>query len=459
MTNLQTINPSTGKIIKSYKLLSDADINTVLKKATLEQTKWETTEHKSRAQFFFKLAELLKIDKNKYAASITTEMGKPIVQARAEIEKCAWLCEYYAEFSEQYLQNKIIDTGYKKSYITYKPLGVIVGVMPWNFPFWQVFRFAVPSLMAGNTVIVKHAENCLGTSELIQELFIAAGFPEYIFNNVIIDHDQVNKILSDQRIAGVSLTGSERAGSAIASTAGKYLKKVVLELGGNDPYIILADADLEKAANACLASRLTNTGQVCIAAKRLIVEKQVYNQFKKLILERIKNFKIGDPLDESVKIGPLARADLRDNLHRQVTDSIAAGAVCLVGGKLQSEKESVGNYYPVTVLEKITNTMPAYSEELFGPVICLFEAESADHAIEIANDSKYGLAGAVFTNNIDCGEMIANTRLKVGTAAVNSFVSSDPRLPFGGIKCSGYGRELGEVGIQEFVNIKTIILN
>ena len=454
---IQTINPATAELLETYHSTTLSSLEDIITKSVKAQIDWSKLSITQRAKFFFKLAEILKNKKDYYASLITTEMGKPINQSRAEIEKCAWICEHYALETEKYLEKRIIQTEHKKSYITYKPTGLIFGIMPWNFPFWQIFRFCVPTLMAGNTVIIKLAENCTGCILEVAKLFTEAGFPHHIFNNVLIDHDLAAKIIGDTRINGVSLTGSEKAGSIIGACAGQNLKKIVLELGGNDPYIILEDANLDLAAELCLKSRLNNTGQVCIAAKRLIVVNKVLDDFRNLILEKIKSFQIGDPTIEQYNIGPLARADLRDNLHKQVIDSINAGANCLLGGSPVDQMK--GFYYPVTILDNVTNKTRAYHEELFGPVISLLEAKDEDDAIDIANDSKYGLAAAVFTQDINKGEEIARNKINAGTVVVNSMVSSDPRLPFGGIKSSGYGRELGEEGIKEFTNIKTVIVN
>ena len=456
--SINTINPATAQVIQSYKLTTEIEINSVLDKSVTSQSRWQELSLSSRAKLFVNLAKSLRDNSETYASLITTEMGKPIKQARAEIEKCAWVCEHYAQNAEVYLQTRAIETDHKKSMVTYKPLGIILGVMPWNFPFWQVFRFSVPTMMAGNGVIIKMAENCLGSAGAIQQLYLQAGFPEYLFNHVIIDHNRTANIISDSRITGVSLTGSEQAGSIIGSCAAQHLKKVVLELGGNDPYIILADADPAKAAQICLKSRLNNTGQVCIAAKRFIVVEQVIEQFKQHLLDELMNFEVGDPTIEKYNIGPMARRDLRESLHQQVVKSIELGAKCTMGGLISDENQP-GFYYPITLLENIKPGMPAYHEELFGPVISIINAKDEDDAIRIANDSQYGLAAAVFTSDLKKGQYLAENKIQAGTVAVNNLVSSDPRLPFGGIKRSGYGRELGMEGMHEFVNIKTIIVD
>lgn len=455
---ITTINPSTNENINSYHRTSLADIHRLLDKSVTAQGAWEEVNLANRVKPCLNLAKILRENLNDYAALITIEMGKPIMQSRMEIEKCIIACNHYARYSKDYLAPKVIQTENKKSYVSYSPLGIILGIMPWNYPFWQIFRFAVPTIMAGNNVIIKHADNCLGSGNAIEQLFIAAGFPEYTLKHLIIDHPTISDLIKDDRIAALSLTGSNRAGSIVAAQAGKCIKKIVLELGSNDPYIILSDADLEFAAQACLASRLSNTGQVCIAAKRLIVVNEVIDEFKKIILEKIKKFSVGDPFDEKNQLGPIARSDLRINLHKQIISSIELGAKCLLGG-IMPDNSNKGFFYPITVLDNITNNMPAYHEELFGPVVCFINAKDEHEAINIANDTKYGLTAAIFTKDLEKGEYLAAHKLKAGTVAVNKLISSDPKLPFGGIKSSGYGRELGQEGMLEFMNIKTVIVN
>lgn len=460
--SIKTINPATGQVIKAYPLMTNNKIEEVINKSHQQHLSWSQQSFEQRAKLLLKIADLLKTRTEQYAKLITTEMGKPITQARQEVTKCAWVCEHYAEHAKQYLKNKDIKTEYQKSYVVYKPLGMIFAIMPWNYPFWQVFRFAAPTLMAGNAVILKHADICTGTSLAIEQLLKDAGAPEYLFNSIIIDHDQATKIIEHKHIAAVTLTGSEKAGSIVGACAAKYLKKIVLELGGNDPYLILEDADLDLAADMAVKSRLNNTGQVCIAAKRFIIVDKIAEKFKKLVLEKIKNYKMGNPIDEDVNLGPLARQDLKENLVLQVQKSIELGAVDLLAGNraldINTENKN-GFYFPVVVLDNIKPNMPAYDEELFGPVICFITAENEQHAIDMANDSKYGLAAAVFTKDINKAEDIAVNKLNTGTVAINSLVSSDPRLPFGGIKSSGYGRELGQEGILEFVNVKTVVVS
>jgi len=395
----------------------------------------------------------LEMHSEECAKLITEEMGKPIRQSRKEIEKCIWLCEYYAADAEKFLIPEFVTTDASRSYVAFEPLGIIFGIMPWNFPFWQVFRAAVPALMAGNAFLFKHAANVLGCAEAIEKLFSDTGMPPALFRSLIIDHESANKLIEDPRVRGVTLTGSVRAGRAVASKAGEMLKKVVLELGGSDPYIILEDADLEKAAQVCAEARLINTGQSCIAAKRFIVVRPQQRKFEELLIREMKKFKQGDPFDESTGLGPLARLDLRDELHKQVQRSVELGAILISGGYIPAGK---GAYYPQTVLINVKKGMPAFDEELFGPVAAVISAENEADAIRLANDSSFGLGAAVFTADPERGERIAKEELEAGACFVNAAVHSDPRLPFGGIKDSGYGRELGVFGIREFVNIKTV---
>lgn len=460
---IKTINPATEEVIATYDLMTDNQVNTVLSNSYKESEAWAGVNYQQRAELLKKIADLLLQRKEEYARLISIEMGKPIAQARAEIDKCGWGLEHYAEHAEDYLKDYKIDTAEARSSIViHKPLGVIFAIMPWNFPFWQVVRFAAPSIMAGNTVIIKHADNCTGISLAIEQLFIDAGAPKNLLKCLIISHEQAANVISSKYIAAVTLTGSDRAGRQVASLAGSHLKKTVLELGGNDPYIILADADLELAAEMCIKSRLNNTGQVCIAAKRIIIIDTIAEKFKKIVLDKIKNYKIGNPLDESNHLGPLARKDLRDNLHSQVQRSIEQGAELLYG-PLEQEyinkyANKAGYFHPIIVLDNISKDMSAYNEELFGPCFCFISAKNTDEAIHIANDSQYGLSAAIFTKNIELAQDIAINKIKTGTVAINNMVSSDPRVPFGGTKNSGYGRELGREGILEFVNIKTVSL-
>jgi succinate-semialdehyde dehydrogenase/glutarate-semialdehyde dehydrogenase len=381
------------------------------------------------------------------------EMGKPLEQGVSEAEKCAWVCEYYAEHAAKFLEGEFIETDASKSYVTYNPLGTVLAIMPWNFPFWQLFRFGAPALMAGNAAILKHAPNVTGCALEIEKIIHEAGIPSEIFRTVIADINQTQAIIKHSEIDAVTLTGSTRAGKAVAEQAGSMLKKTVLELGGSDPYLILNDADVEQAAETCVTSRLINSGQSCIAAKRFIAVEEIYDEFLERVLSLMKKQKVGNPNDEGTDIGPMARLDLRDELHEQVKKSVEMGASCLLGGKVPEEE---GAFYPATVLTEIGKGMPAYEEELFGPVASVLKVSGEKEAIKIANDTHFGLGAAVFSKNVKRAEKIAADFLEAGCCFVNEFVKSDPRLPFGGIKQSGYGRELSHHGIKEFVNVKTV---
>jgi succinate-semialdehyde dehydrogenase/glutarate-semialdehyde dehydrogenase len=401
------------------------------------------------------LAKLLKQRKEELGVLMTQEMGKPINQSIAEAEKCAWVCEYYADNAGQFLSKKEISTDSKKSFISFQPIGLVLAIMPWNFPFWQVFRFASPTLMAGNVGILKHASNVQGCAKEIEKLFLEAGFPDNAFSNLVIGSNKVSNVINNPLVKAVTLTGSTPAGKSVASLAGSLLKKTVLELGGNDPYIILEDADLNNAAESCIAGRMLNTGQSCIAAKRFIVVKSRLNDFIDKIEQKINNMKMGDPLDSTIDIGPMVNTDARDELHQQVLMSIEKGAILRSGGNIP---EIEGSFYPPTLLTNVRPGMSAFDDELFGPVAVIISAEDEDHAIELANKTNYGLGAAIFTRDLDKGEKIAINELEAGSCSVNDFVKSDPRLPFGGIKESGYGRELSEYGILEFVNIKSVVI-
>jgi len=453
---INIINPTTEVICASYPLMSQETVDAVIQEMHHAQQAWSRSTLTLRKQCLLQLAQVLLDEKEAGARLITTEMGKPITQAYSEIEKCAQLCHYYAEQGENFLKPQPIETAFYKSYRSFHPLGIIFAIMPWNFPFWQVMRFAVPNLMAGNGGLLKHAPNSTGTALFIEQLFLKADFPAHLFRSLVIDVNLAPFVIHHPFVTGVTLTGSNVAGKKVASEAGAALKKIVLELGGSDPYIILEDADLELAAEQCVLSRLTNAGQVCIAAKRIIVVEQVQSAFEKLVLEKAKAFIIGDPLDPKTTLGPMARQDLREKLHDQVRRTIATGALCLLGGTLPDNK---GYYYPATVLTKVAIDSPAFHEELFGPVICLITAKDEEHAIRLANSTEFGLAGAIFTQDLAKGERLARDHIQAGTCAVNTLVSSDPRLPFGGIKQSGYGRELSVEGIHEFMNIKTVIVS
>ncbi len=453
--SIDIINPATGKLLKSYEEMSLSDVNNILQQASDEQQKWAQTSLSERQQLMHRLAALIREKKIELAEIITNEMGKPITQAIDEIEKCASLADYYADETENYLTPQFIKTENKKSYVCYKPLGVIFAIMPWNFPFWQVLRFAIPNLMAGNAGILKHAPNSTGAALAIQSLFEDAGFPKFLFNSLVIDVSLASNVIEHPVVKGITLTGSNRAGQAVAQTAGKVLKKVVLELGGSDPYLILEDADLDLAVDQCVKSRLNNAGQVCIAAKRIIVVDAIRDEFINKIKEKLKTYQCGDPMLAETTLGPMAREDLMQQLDDQVQRSIKAGVECAMGGK---PADGSGFYYPTTLFLDVKKGTPAYDEELFGPVVCIINAKNTEDAIKIANDTPFGLGAAVFTKNIELGETIARDQLNVGTCNVNSFVTSDPRLPFGGTKESGYGRELASAGVHEFMNAKTVVV-
>lgn len=414
---------------------------------------WRDSAWSERQRCLNACAALLRQRAGTLALLMASEMGKPVRQGRAECDKCAWVCEYYAQHAQAFLRSKPIETDAQHSFVAFEPLGVVFAVMPWNFPLWQVFRCAAPALAAGNGVLLKHASNVPGCAEAIAELCRDAGFPAQLFGVVHCDGHTASQLIAHRAIAAVSLTGSVAAGRKVAAAAGQALKKCVLELGGADPYVVLSDADLELAAKVCVDSRLQNAGQSCIAAKRFIVVRQLCRQFSERVVQAMAQRKLGDPTDEQTEIGPMARVDLRDELHQQVQASIASGATLLLGGRLPDRP---GAWYPATVLGNVTPGMPAYDEELFGPVAAIIEAAGDEDALRIANDTSFGLGAAVFTRDLARGEQLARTQLAAGCCFVNSLVRSDPRLPFGGIKDSGFGRELGTFGIREFVNVKTV---
>ncbi len=413
---------------------------------------WRESDLTDRSEKMRRAAEILREHKSEFGHLITSEMGKPLAEAVAEVEKCAWVCDYYADNSAEFLKPQSIPTELTSSYIAFQPLGIVLAVMPWNFPFWQVFRFAAPGLMAGNAAVLKHASSVSGCSLAIESIFRQAGFPDNLFRSLLIGAGQVNSVIDHHHVKAVTLTGSTPAGQAVAQRAGLALKKTVLELGGSDPYIILKDADLEAASDACVFARLLNGGQSCIAAKRFIVEAPVAEQFEKLMLEKMSAKKIGDPLSDA-DLGPMARTELRNELHQQVLASIAQGAQLILGGEIP---DLPGAYYPPTILTDVTPGMAAFDEEIFGPVAVIISAEDEAVAIRLANQSDFGLGAALFTADVERGQRLAEEKLLAGCCFVNDFVRSDPRLPFGGVKMSGYGRELSEFGIREFVNIKTV---
>ncbi len=451
---IRSINPTTGRILKIFRNSTRKEASARLEKTARAYESWRAAPINQRAVVLTSVANLLRDRKDQLSKLITLEMGKPISQSIGEIEKCAWVCDYFAENAERFLTDELVGTEARKSYIRFDPLGAILAVMPWNFPFWQVFRFAAPALMAGNVVVLKHASNVPQCALAIEELFAKASAPEGVFSTLLADAKLVETLISDPRIAGVTLTGSDAAGRHIGQTAGRSLKKGVMELGGSDPFIVLDDADLNQSASMAAYARTINTGQSCIAAKRFIVQKSVAKDFSRLLVAHMQALKIGDPLDASTQMGPLARRDLVESLHKQVMRSVKKGAVLLTGGK---PLLGGGFYYAPTVLTRVTKGMPAYDEEVFGPVASVITARNDGEMIRIANDSRYGLGASIWTSNLDRAEQIAKA-LEVGCVFINDFVKSDPRLPFGGVKDSGYGRELGSYGIKEFTNIKTITI-
>jgi len=450
---MESINPADEEVLAEYNLMDDIEIDDIVAKAAEAQEKWSKESFEYRAGKLQNAAHVLEKNKEKYAELMAREMGKPLPQGISESEKCAWVCRYYAENAEEFLQKEVIESDAQKSYITYNPLGTVLAIMPWNFPFWQLFRFAAPALMAGNAALLKHAPNVTGCAMAIEELLHEAGIPEDLFRTVVAGVEQTQELIKHPGIAAVTLTGSTRAGRAVASTAGSQLKKSVLELGGSDPYVVLANANIEKAADTCVTSRLINSGQSCIAAKRFIVVEEVYDAFLDSVKDRMSLKQMGDPFDSSTDIGPMARMDLREKLHEQVQESIEKGAECILGGEIPERK---GAYYPATVLTNISEGMPAYHEELFGPVASVIKVKGEQEAIRVANDTNFGLGAAIFSEDVDHAEEIAASKLQAGCCFINDFVKSDPRLPFGGVKESGFGRELSHVGIKEFVNIKTV---
>jgi len=447
------INPSTGQPIATYEEMPAAELRAAIAAGHKSFLKWRKLPIAARTEPLRATAQLLRARATEYAKLMATEMGKPLPQGKAEAEKCAWACDYYADHAEAFLAPELVATDAARSYVAYRPLGVIFAIMPWNFPFWQVLRFAAPTLAGGNAALLKHSPNVPGCALAIEQLLRDAGFPEGLFQALLVSVPQTKSVIRHRHVAAVTLTGSTAAGKAVAKEAGARLKKYVLELGGSDPYLVLEDADLDAAVEACATSRLINSGQSCIAAKRFVVVEPVRAEFERRLLERMGRVRAGNPLDGDFDIGPMARADLRDRLHEQVERSVASGARLLLGGTVPS---GPGFFYPATVLSDVAKGMPAYSEELFGPVASVIGVKDAKAAIKVANDTTYGLGAAVFTANDERGERIAADELEAGSCFVNAFVRSDPRMPFGGIKESGIGRELGRHGMLEFQNAKTV---
>lgn len=452
---LSSISPTDGRLIAEYEETSPSEVLTHIETADSLQREWEATPVGERAVPMMRMAELLEDNRDELARLMADEMGKPVAQGAGEVDKCAWVCRHYAEHTERILASEHIEADRSKSYVAYRPLGVVLAVMPWNFPLWQVYRFLAPALMAGNGGILKHASNVTGCALWIDRLAVEAGFPDGLFRSLILPSSRVDEVLEHPSIVAATLTGSDPAGRAVAQKAGSLLKKTVLELGGSDPYVVLADADVEKAADTCSTSRLINGGQSCIAAKRFIVEEPIVEEFTELLAAGLAKAVMGDPTDASTTLGPMARTDLRDELHDQVRRSAEGGARLVMGGDVP---EGEGAFYPPTLLADVTEGMAVYQEETFGPVAAVIAAQDTEDAIRIANDTEFGLGAAVFTSDVSRGEEIARDRLQAGACFVNAFVASDPRLPFGGIKMSGYGRELSDIGMKEFLNAKTVVV-
>jgi succinate-semialdehyde dehydrogenase/glutarate-semialdehyde dehydrogenase len=449
---IASINPANGQVLKTFEPLTAAEIEAKLRLAVEAFSKHRRVPFSERARMMVKAAEIIEAEKESYGRTMTLEMGKPIRAAVEEAAKCAWVCRYYAENAERFLADEKVETAATNSFIRYQPLGPILAVMPWNFPFWQVFRFAAPSLMAGNVGLLKHASNVPQCALAIESIFRRAGFPEGVFQTLLIGSRQVEGILNDPRVVAATLTGSEEAGMQVGAAAAKKIKKVVLELGGSDPFIVMPSANLDEAVATAVKARVQNNGQSCIAAKRFIVAEPIASEFERKFVSRMEALKIGDPLDESTELGPLSTADGVTSLDADVQKTIRAGARLLTGGK---KIDRPGNYYAPTVLTDIPKDSPAYREELFGPVASLFRAKDLNDAIRIANDTRFGLGASAWTNDAKEREILIN-EIEAGMVFINHMVASDPRLPFGGVKSSGYGRELGVHGIREFTDIKTV---
>lgn len=448
---IESKNPYTGETIEKFEELTKEQIDEVLENAQQRYKLWRKTSMGERAEFMKNAAEELKANKEEYARDITLEMGKPISQSIFEIEKCAWVCEYYVKYAEEHLANRLIDTDAQKSYVSYEPIGVVLAVMPWNYPFWQVFRFAAPALMAGNIGVLKHASNVMRSANNIQKVFERAGFPKYCFQNMTVGSDKIDAVIKDKRIKAVTLTGSKPAGAAVASTAGSEIKKSVLELGGSNALVVFDNADIDAAVETCIQARFQNTGQSCIAGKRLIIQENIAEEFTKKYVDKVKELKSGDPMHEDTFIGTMARVDLAEDLEKQIRDSVDAGAKILIGGVRD------GAYMQPTVLDNVTQEMAVFKEETFGPAIGITRFKTAEEAIDLVNSSDFGLGVSIFTEDMDFAKYII-PEFEDGAVFVNELVKSDPRLPFGGTKISGYGRELSLDGIQEFVNKKTVYI-
>jgi acyl-CoA reductase-like NAD-dependent aldehyde dehydrogenase len=450
---IETINPSTGKVIATYNSMTSEEVSQKTKNSRIAFEKWRKIDISERCTYMRRLGRVMKKNKEDYAKLITEEMGKPIRQSLAEIDKCAWVCDYYSEHAESFLRDELIPTEFRKSFVSFEPLGVIACIMPWNFPFWQVMRFAVPALTAGNVGILKHSSICMGTALQIEQAFKNAGFPENTFQSIIGDY-RAGEALVESGIDAVSVTGSVDTGRRVAELATKELKKFVLELGGSDPFIVLEDADLSQTAHMAAQSRLLNNGQSCIAAKRFIVVKDIVDKFTKLFVEETESEVVGEPMDSKTTVGPLVRESQREALAKQVDDAKTKGASILTGGN--SIKRD-GFFYEPTIVSQVDHGMKIIKEEVFGPAAPIIVVNNEEEAIREANNSEFGLGASIWTNNIERGIRLAR-QVQSGIVSVNEMVRSDPRLPFGGIKHSGIGRELSEIGIKEFVNVKSVVV-
>jgi succinate-semialdehyde dehydrogenase/glutarate-semialdehyde dehydrogenase len=448
-------NPATGQVRKTFDLLTAEEAEDIVNSAHKAFLQWRDTPIEQRAEIIHKIGQKLRDNKEELSKMMTEQMGKPLAQGGQEVELCAAICDYTADKDVARLQDETRAFEGGQGLISYQPLGVILGIQPWNFPLYQVVRYSIPNMLAGNTILLKHAEICYDAGERIEELYKEAGLPEGVFTNLMAGHETIGDLIANDKVRGVTLTGSAKAGKIIGEKAGAHLKKSVLELGGSDPYLILEDADLDLAVKTCVQGRIMNNGETCVAAKRFIVVEDVYDEFRDKFVAAMQDKVIGDPMDENTDIGPMAREDLRDKLHDQVQDSIKNGARCLCGGEIPDQD---GYYYPPTVLENVKPGQPAYDDELFGPVASLIKVKDEEEAIRIANDHKYGLGGGIFSKDEKRAKAIARTKIDTGLVCVNGYFLAQPNLPFGGVKDSGYGREHGGFGVREFVNIKTVMI-
>ena len=454
MADITTVNPATGEDIKEYNYMSNDEVNNIVEASHQAFLEWRKTSHEERAKVIKSIGETLMKYKEELSRLMTEERGKLYSQSLQEIDLCKAICDYTAEKGVAALADDERDIeGLKKGIVTYQPIGVIYGMQPWNFPAYQVFRYTIANLMAGNSILLKHAANVTGSGLLIEKIFHESDLPNDLFRTILIDHDQSEELIGNDKVRGVTLTGSDGAGSIVGQQAAKAIKKAVLELGSNDAFIVLEDADLELAVQTCTLARLINNGETCVAAKRFIVVDSLYDEFRKRIVEEFASKKAGDPMDDSSDLGPLARKDLQEKLHAQVEESVSKGATISVGGKLPEGK---GSFYPATILENVEKGQPAYDDELFGPVASLIRAKDQDDALRIANDSRYGLGGAIFSKDEDKAIRLANEQFDTGMVYINGYGLANPALPFGGVKNSGHGREHGGFGIKEFVNIKGV---